>query len=54
MQTELVRAPIATEDQLWLRAAYRECILYGEHGIITEEDEQGREVCFNCGGTIHG
>jgi hypothetical protein len=39
-------------DSAWLRAAIRECIAYGEHGIETEQDEHGHTVCFNCQGQL--
>lgn len=39
-------------DILWARAALRECIEYGEHGIESEITEEGREICFNCGGAL--
>lgn len=51
MQTTLFQTD-RVADHLWLRAAIRECITYGEHGIITEEDEHGHQVCFNCQGRV--
>jgi hypothetical protein len=51
MQAQLLQTP-ALDDWLWLRAAIRECIAYGEHGVNTELDAQGRKVCFNCQGKI--
>lgn len=40
-----------TLDRLWLRAALRECIEYGEHGnnIETVND---RATCWNCGNAL--
>lgn len=52
MQAMLFQPEAPVLDALWLRAAIRECIAYGEHGIDTEEDEHGRTVCFNCRGQI--
>lgn len=53
MQSALFEAPTATLDMAWLRAAIRECIAYGEHGIETEDDdEHGRTICFNCQGIL--
>lgn len=51
MQATLFNLDRAT-DQLWFRAAIRECIAYGEHGIIVQEDEHGHSVCFNCQGRV--
>lgn len=51
MQTILLTME-PTTDLLWTKAALRECIQYGEHGVDTETDEQGREHCFNCGAII--
>lgn len=51
MQTMLLQLP-ANSDRLWLRAAKRECIAYGDHGIVTETAADGRTHCFNCGGTL--
>lgn len=50
MQTTLFPSRVA--DQLWLRAAIRECIAYGEHGVQVEEDEDGHTICFNCQGIL--
>lgn len=53
MQTTLLEAPVMDIDEiLYQRAALRECIAYGEHGIDVETDDQGRDVCFNCGGAL--
>lgn len=53
MQTMLLDAPtINIEDLRYQRAAIRECITYGEHGQELETTEEGREVCFNCGGAL--
>jgi hypothetical protein len=53
MQTILLDMPTVDIDQLsYQRAALRECIAYGEHGEETEIAEDGREVCFNCGGSV--
>jgi hypothetical protein len=52
MQATLFKTESPALDMLWLRAAIRECIEYGEHGHDTEINEAGREVCFNCRGAI--
>ncbi len=53
MQTILLDMPtLNTEDLRYRRAALRECIAYGEHGEEVETIEDGREVCFNCGGSV--
>lgn len=52
MQAMLFQPEAPSLDRLWLRAAIRECIEYGEHGIETEEDEHGHTVCFNCQGQL--
>lgn len=52
MQATLFQTEVPKVDVLWLRAAIRECIAYGEHGVDTEIDEHGREVCFNCRGSL--
>jgi hypothetical protein len=50
MQTMLLDAPTVDVDELEYRqAALRECVQYGEHGVEIEMDEDGQEVCFNCG-----
>lgn len=51
MQTILIdMAPSA--DLAWNRAAVRECIRYGDHGIDLETAHDGRIRCFNCGGQL--
>lgn len=40
------------DDILWARAARRECIEYGEHGLEVEEEDDGRLRCFNCGDRV--
>lgn len=53
MQTILLDMPTTdTEELRYRRAALRECIAYGEHGLDVETDEDGLEVCFNCGGAL--
>lgn len=52
MQATLFQTESPSLDRLWLRAAIRECIQYGEHGTETEDDEHGRTVCFNCRGRL--
>lgn len=47
-QTELVQPEVITLDRLWLRAALKECVAYGEHGTVTET-VNGRATCWNCG-----
>lgn len=51
MQTILFKTTVMP-DQLWLRAAVRECLAYGEHGVEVEHDEHGHQVCFNCQGIL--
>jgi hypothetical protein len=51
MQAVLLTLPVQ-EDLLWKRAAYKECIAYGEHGRDLEIHEDGSETCFNCGGAL--
>lgn len=51
MQATLLQMPI-NEDLLWRRAAFKECIEYGEHGVEAEETDDGREICFNCGAQL--
>lgn len=52
MQAMLFQSEAPSLDMAWLRAAIRECITYGEHGIETEDDEHGHTVCFNCRGRL--
>lgn len=53
MQTILLDMPTVDVEELsYRRAALRECILYGEHGQDVETAEDGRDVCFNCGGSV--
>lgn len=53
MQTILLDMPSVDIDRIkYQRAAIRECIAYGEHGEDIETTEDGREVCFNCGGAV--
>jgi len=53
MQTILIDMPtLDTQELQYRRAAIRECIAYGEHGEDIETTEDGREVCFNCGGAL--
>lgn len=56
MQTELLTDDSLTtqiQDVLWDRAAKRECIRHNEHGeIIIENEQDGRKLCFNCGGSL--
>lgn len=52
MQTLLLEIPtVNVEDLAYQRAAIRECIQYGEHGQEIEH-KHGRQVCFNCGGSL--
>lgn len=51
MQAVLLETP-AVDDWLYRRAAIRECIAYGEHGIEVETDEHGHKRCFNCQGAL--
>lgn len=52
MQTILIELDSPAMDLVWFRAAKRECIKYGEHGIQTEINSFGRVVCFNCRGRL--
>lgn len=52
MQAILFEMGNVSLDAAWLRAAIRECITYGEHGIEVEDDEHGHTVCFNCRGRL--
>lgn len=53
MQTILLDMETVDVDELrYQRAALRECIAYGEHGIEAEITDDGHEVCFNCGGAL--
>jgi hypothetical protein len=51
MQAILFEMAEPAIDLAWLRAAIRECIEYGEHGTIIEE-EGAHTVCFNCRGRL--
>lgn len=42
---------LSRELRLWFKAALRECLSYGEHGMYTEV-VNGREVCMDCGGEV--
>jgi hypothetical protein len=52
MQAVLFELESPAIDMAWMRAAIRECIEYGEHGVLIEISEQGRPVCFNCRGRV--
>lgn len=43
--------PIDINEIEWRRAAQRECVQFGDHGTFSEHI-RGREVCFDCGGTL--
>jgi hypothetical protein len=53
MQAQLLEVErIDSAELAYRRAALRECIEYGDHGIDIEETPDGHEVCFNCGGAL--
>lgn len=37
---------------LYMRAALKECIEYGEHGDHVEINEDGKTICLNCEGEV--
>lgn len=50
-QIELLPNKPFTLDNLWLRAALKECIAYQEHGQLTEV-VNGHVTCWNCGNCL--